>query len=84
VLADVAVDHPALSGVWHVASEPIAKVDLLRRFADTFDHDVAIEPDDRLAIDRSLDGSRFAAATGIATPSWEDMLARLGGAVRAG
>jgi dTDP-4-dehydrorhamnose reductase len=84
VLADVAVDHPALSGVWHVASEPIAKVDLLRRFADTFDHDVAIEPDDRLAIDRSLDGSRFAAATGIATPSWDDMLARLGGAVRAG
>jgi dTDP-4-dehydrorhamnose reductase len=84
VLADVAADHPALAGVWHVASEPIAKLDLLRRFADTVDHHGAIEPDDRLAIDRSLDGSRFATATGITTPSWDDMLARLGGAVRAG
>jgi dTDP-4-dehydrorhamnose reductase len=84
LLAEVVAEHVALSGVWHVASEPISKLDLLRRFAETFDHDVAIEPDDRLVIDRSLDGTRFVAATGIATPSWDEMLAQLGGAVHAG
>jgi dTDP-4-dehydrorhamnose reductase len=84
VLAEIAAHHSALSGVWHVASEPITKLELLHRLAHTFGHAVAIEPDDRLAIDRSLDGSRFVAATGIETPSWDDMLAQLGGAVHAG
>ena len=86
VLADIATDHPDLFGVWHVASEPIDKFELLKRFADAFDRDVEIVPDESVVIDRSLDGSRFAAATGIATPSWDEMLRRLaaGEAVRAG
>ena len=39
---------------------------LLELVRDAFGVDVEIQPDDELVIDRSLDGSRFAAETGIA------------------
>jgi len=74
----VALSHPTLRGVYHVASAPISKYDLLRRFSAMLDGlAAAVERDDSFACDRSLDGSRFAAATGYAAPSWDDMLREL-------
>ena len=74
VILDVAASHPELSGVYHVSVDPISKLDLLRLLNDAFDARVEIAPNDRVAIDRSLDSSRFRAATGFTPPSWPDLV----------
>jgi len=74
VIEQVLVDHPRLTGVWHVASAPISKFDLLRSIASTFGIDTVVEPDDGFVCDRSLDGSAFVASTGITPPAWSAMI----------
>lgn len=74
---DLITQHPALRGVYHVAAEPISKFDLLTQLNDAFGLGVEIEPDDSLTIDRSLDDTRFRAATGTAAPSWPAMIREL-------
>jgi dTDP-4-dehydrorhamnose reductase len=76
-IADVLARYPELEGLWHVGAEPIAKHDLLILLRDAFEIDVEIEPDDAVAIDRSLDSARFEAAAGWSAPSWDDMVAEL-------
>lgn len=70
-------DHPQMSGLYHVASAPISKFDLLRKFAQMASLPVELVPDDSVAIDRSLNGSRFAQITGYDVPSWDSMLSEL-------
>lgn len=74
MIGRVIADFPDLSGLWHVASEPINKYDLLVRLRDTFDLDICVEPEDSFFCDRSLDGSRFAEKTGLRTPGWDEMI----------
>jgi dTDP-4-dehydrorhamnose reductase len=74
IILDVALSHPKLTGVWHVAADPISKHDLLCLIQDVYDLDAAIEPDDLVVCDRSLDGSRFKAATGFSPPPWRAMI----------
>jgi dTDP-4-dehydrorhamnose reductase len=78
-LARVMTDHPELRGTWHIAGDPIAKYDLLQELARVYGHDVNIEQDASVKIDRSLDDTRFRAATQIPRPSWTEMLDRLAG-----
>lgn len=77
VIAGVIADHPELSGLWHVAAEPINKFDLLSLVAEAYGLDVRIEPADEPVIDRSLDGGRFRSATGLVAPDWPTMLKRM-------
>ena len=77
VIGRVLADHPELSGLFHVASQPISKFDLLARFADLAGMDVDVVPDDKTAIDRSLNGTKFFQATGYSAPPWDRMLAEL-------
>ncbi len=74
VIEAIIVDHPNLSGVWHVASDPITKYDLLVDLNERLSLDLDIERDESFVCDRSLDGSAFSAETGIEVPSWDDML----------
>lgn len=67
-------EHPRLSGVWHVASEPVSKLDLLQRFRELYGLDVEIEPDDRVRCNRSLDSRAFEQATGLPRPTWDEMI----------
>jgi dTDP-4-dehydrorhamnose reductase len=76
-LGEVVEKQSCLTGLWHVAAAPITKYDLLCLIRDVFDLDVGIEPDDELECDRSLDGSRFAAETGITAPDWPEMVERI-------
>ncbi len=69
-------DHPDLTGVWQVASEPITKYELLCELNERLGLGLEIERDESFACDRSLDGSAFAAETGIEVPSWDEMLTR--------
>jgi dTDP-4-dehydrorhamnose reductase len=77
LLADVVEWHPALEGLYHVASEPISKYDLLCRLKQAYGASVQIEPSDEVRIDRTLDGSRFCAATATVPARWDEMIAGL-------
>ncbi len=76
-VGDLIARHPDLHGVWQLASTSIAKHDLLLLVRDAYGVDVTIEPNDAVVLDRSLDGSRLAAATGIAVPTWPELVADL-------
>lgn len=77
VMKDFVVPHPELNGLYHVAAAPIAKLDLLQKVAEQYGKQIEIQPDDSLVIDRSLDGSRFAAATGYKAPSWPELIRKM-------
>jgi len=74
VMKDFVLPQPELSGLYHVAAEPISKLDLLRLVAAQYGKVIEIVPDDQLVIDRSLNGSRFSAATGYVSPSWPELV----------
>ncbi len=80
-LANVIEHHPDLHGLYHVAAEPVSKYDLLVMLNEAIGAAVTIVPDDSVVIDRSLDASRFHAATGLVPPSWQEMIAALGAEV---
>jgi dTDP-4-dehydrorhamnose reductase len=69
--------HPALEGIYHVASTPITKYDLLVLLNRAFDRGLTIDSDGSVRIDRSLDGRRFQAATGYVAPEWPAMIAEM-------
>ena len=66
-----------LSGVWHVASEPISKFDLLKLCQAKLSWEGIIKPEDTFICDRSLNAKRFNEATGYSPPSWEAMISEL-------
>lgn len=85
IIEQVLVEHPELSGVWQVASEPISKHELLVRFARALGRkDIHLVPDDSVEIDRSLSGAAFEEATGYRAPGWDTMLQELGEEARHG
>lgn len=70
--------HHSLSGLWHVASAPISKYELLCQLAERLGRDdIVIEPDQTFVCDRSLDGSAFNKAIGYEPPGWGAMLDEL-------
>ena len=73
----ILTQHPALSGVWHVASEPISKFALLQLCREKLGWEGVIEPNDEFVCDRSLNADRFNQATGYTPPSWEAMISEL-------
>lgn len=80
VISDIIVPRRDLAGIYHVAGPAIDKYALLHLFRGAFGRDdLNIEPDDSLVIDRSLDSSAFARATGYVAPSWEAMVAAMAG-----
>lgn len=74
VIRDVVIPRTDLSGLYHVASEPISKLALLELVADVFGKRIKIIPDENLVIDRSLVADRFRAATGYVPPTWPELV----------
>ena len=74
ILAAIMRQHPGLSGVYHVASEPISKFDLLMLIKQVYGLHIRIDPDETMVCDRSLDGTRFRQATGLMAPAWPEMI----------
>lgn len=74
VISDLIANHPTLSGLYHVAGEPISKFDLLNLVNKYFNAGVEITPLEDYVIDRSLDGSEFDRATGFSIPAWPEMV----------
>ena len=77
VIRDHVLPHPQLHGLYHVSAAPIDKSSLLRLVGERYGHAVEIHPDDRVVINRSLDSTRFRAATGYEPPAWPELVARM-------
>ena len=74
VMKDFVLPHPELNGLYHVAAEPIAKLDLLTLIASQYGKSIEIRPDSALVIDRSLNSERFTQATGYTAPTWPRLI----------
>jgi dTDP-4-dehydrorhamnose reductase len=74
IIGDIIESHADLSGVYHVAAEPIDKYGLLCLLREAYNVHVEIEPDDAVHVDRSLDGTTFRETTGFAPASWPDLV----------
>lgn len=74
VIRDIVLPQSNLTGVYHVAANPISKYDLLKLVALTYGKSIEIIPDDNLVIDRSLNAGRFNLATGYVAPEWIDLI----------
>jgi dTDP-4-dehydrorhamnose reductase len=74
LLAQIIQEHPELNGVWHIASDPISKHDLLALVKDVFALDIQITPDDSVVVNRSLSAEKLRKATGIVAPAWRKMI----------
>jgi dTDP-4-dehydrorhamnose reductase len=85
IIGQLLTEHPQASGIYHVASAPISKFDLLKRLSRRLALDIRIVPDDEIVCDRSLDGRWFSTAFGYTPPDWDVMLDEIAadlGAVR--
>lgn len=74
VIRDLVLPRADLRGLYHVASSPINKYELLTMVASAYGKKIDITPDSQLVIDRSLNAQRFNAATGYAPPSWRELV----------
>lgn len=74
LVRDVVLPRPELSGLYHVASAPISKYDLLKLVAKVYGKMIDIIPDDGVRIDRSLDATKFRQATGYVAPQWPELI----------
>ncbi|MDK4736446.1 SDR family oxidoreductase [Rhizobium sp. CNPSo 3490] len=74
IVRDVVLPRPGLFGIYHVASSPISKYDLLKLVAKAYGKAIEIAPDDSVRIDRSLDGTKFRESTGYVAPAWPELI----------
>jgi len=74
VIADYILPNPKLSGLYHVASEPISKFDLLELVSRVYNKKIKIEPVEEPVNDRSLNASRFTKKTGYHSPKWSQLI----------
>ncbi len=74
VVRDVVIPNKQLSGLYHVAAEPINKYELLKLIAEQYGKTIDIVPDDKLVIDRSLNADLFKKATGYVAPDWRSLI----------
>lgn len=74
IIRDIVILRNDLSGVYHVAAQPISKFDLLKLIASAYGKTIEIIPSDKLEIDRSLNADRFREATGYVAPGWSELI----------
>ena len=73
-LREVIIPSQDLSGVFHVASSPCSKLELLKMIALEYELRMPIVPDDSLRVDRSLSAKKHENITGYFPPGWGEML----------
>jgi dTDP-4-dehydrorhamnose reductase len=77
IIADVIDKHCDLEGLFHVASEPLSKYDLLCLIRDRFKLNIKVEPSDEIKINRSLDSTLFRRRTNLLPPTWDEMIQQM-------
>lgn len=79
VLAQALAAKPGLTGLYHVASEPVSKYQLLVDINKAFSLGIEVERDEGFYCDRSLNGRLFETETAIRVPGWKEMIDNLKG-----
>jgi len=74
LIRDVVIPRPDLRGIYHVATRPISKFDLLQLVAKRYGKAIELIPDDRANPNRSLVADRFERATGYVPPDWPTLV----------
>jgi dTDP-4-dehydrorhamnose reductase len=74
LLGSVVIPQSQLSGLLHVAAEPISKHDLLTLIAKQYRWNGVIVPDDSFVCDRSLMADSLRTLTGYRPPDWPTMI----------
>lgn len=83
LISDTISLSPEMSGLYHVASTPISKFDLLSRLSAKLGReDVRVIPDDSFRCDRSLLNGRLLENFAYAPPSWNFMIDELAENIR--
>jgi dTDP-4-dehydrorhamnose reductase len=77
IIADIITKYPKLSGIYHIASEPISKFNLLTLIKNAFGLNIEIEPYPDYRVDRSLDATLFQKETGFKPLPWQKMVEEL-------
>ena len=77
VILEILEKFPGLQGLYHVASQPISKFDLLAGLNERLKLGIQITPYSAIRCDRSLNASLFLEMTTIKIPSWDEMLDEL-------
>lgn len=74
LVRDYVVPNKKLKGLFHVASDPINKLELLRLIYKIYGKNIKIIPDSTVVINRSLDPSKFNNLTGYKSPTWTQLI----------
>lgn len=74
IIKEIIEKYPKLSGIYHIASNPINKYELLMRLKNIYQKDIDIISDETIIVDRSLGPSKFKTDTSIRIPDWDEML----------
>ena len=74
LIRDFVIPRQDLSGVFHLATRPISKFDLLQLVAQRYGKAIELIPDDRASPDRSLNAERFTRITGYVAPEWLELV----------
>jgi dTDP-4-dehydrorhamnose reductase len=77
IISDLLENHPRLSGLYHLSSEPVNKFELLNLIKAAYKIEIEIEPFEDFRVDRSLDSTKFRQATGFQPLSWPEMIRRM-------
>lgn len=77
IIKNLIFEHPKLSGLYHVSSDPINKYNLLKLLNKQLGANIEIERDEDFKIDRSLDSTKFRNLTGYKPASWEVMIEQM-------
>lgn len=77
IIDQYVLPNPQLHGLYHLSADPIDKYHLLQLVAQAYGHKVPISEDRSLVIDRSLDSTRFRAATGFEPADWPVLVQRM-------
>jgi dTDP-4-dehydrorhamnose reductase len=77
IIGDVVIPNQSLSGLYHVASEPISKYDLLNLIAEVYEKKIVINREEGFFSDRSLDSTKFRLATGFNPLHWKKLIDKM-------
>ena len=77
IISQYFIENKNLDGIYHLASEPISKLNLLTLVNNVYNLNIIIHEDDSFYIDRSLDSSKFQNKTGYRVLSWDDMITQM-------
>ena len=75
IVREFVIPNPNLRGLYHLSVDPINKHDLLSLVSKVYGKGIAINPDDQLVIDRSLNSDQFKSATGFTPKIWPELIA---------